>query len=177
MGFGLFTCFLTVLPPLHRKQSNLVHKCMKSRSMSWEQFQKNTKPYNWICRKHLQIFTEKTLPLHRSKLKTESESYSVVSASLGSLRLQPTRLLCPWNFPGKNTGVGCHSVLQGIFPTQGSNPSFLHLLHWQEDFFFNHCISLTKPYYLLQQQHISDVDFFFLLSNFIISKIWPHLYP
>ena len=46
MGFGLFTCFLTVLPPLHRKQSNLVHKCMKSRSMSWEQFQKNTKPYN-----------------------------------------------------------------------------------------------------------------------------------
>ena len=36
------------------------------------------------------------------------------------------RLLCPWNFPGKNTGVGCHSLLQGIFPTQGSNPSLLH---------------------------------------------------
>ena len=30
----------------------------------------------------------------------------------------PTRLLCPWNFPGKNTGVGCHALLQGIFPTQ-----------------------------------------------------------
>ena len=29
--------------------------------------------------------------------------------------------LCPWNFPGKNTGVCCHSLLQGIFPTQGSN--------------------------------------------------------
>jgi len=29
--------------------------------------------------------------------------------------LQPTRLLCPWNFPGKNTGVGCHFLLQGIF--------------------------------------------------------------
>ena len=29
--------------------------------------------------------------------------------------------LCPWNFPGKNTGVGCHSLLQGIFPSQGSN--------------------------------------------------------
>ena len=42
--------------------------------------------------------------------------------------LQPTRLLCPWDFPGKNTGVGCHFLLQGIFPTQGSNPS---LLHWQ----------------------------------------------
>ena len=44
--------------------------------------------------------------------------------------LQPFRLLCPCNFPGKNTGVGCHCLLQGIFPTQGSNP---HLLHWQVD--------------------------------------------
>ena len=33
-----------------------------------------------------------------------------------------TRLLCPWDFPGKNTGVGSHSLLQGIFPTQGSYP-------------------------------------------------------
>ena len=41
-----------------------------------------------------------------------------------------TRLLCPWDFPGKNTGVGCHFLLQGIFPTQGSN---LQLLHWQAD--------------------------------------------
>ena len=31
------------------------------------------------------------------------------------------RFLCPWDFPGKNTGVGCHFFLQGIFPTQGSN--------------------------------------------------------
>ena len=30
--------------------------------------------------------------------------------------------LCPWDSPGKNTGVGCHSALQGIFLTQGSNP-------------------------------------------------------
>ena len=37
--------------------------------------------------------------------------------------LQPTRLLYPWNFPGKNPGVGCHFLLQGIFPTQGPNPS------------------------------------------------------
>ena len=33
--------------------------------------------------------------------------------------------------PGKNTGVGCHVLLQGIFPTQGSNPRLLRLLHWQ----------------------------------------------
>ena len=36
--------------------------------------------------------------------------------------MQPSRLLCPWDFPGKNTGVGCHFLLQGIFPAQGSNP-------------------------------------------------------
>ena len=44
--------------------------------------------------------------------------------------LQPTRLFCPWNFPGKNTGMGCHFLLQGIFWTQGSNP---RLLHWLAD--------------------------------------------
>ena len=38
---------------------------------------------------------------------------------------------CPWDFPGKNTGVGWHALFQGIFPTEGSNPCFLHLLHWQ----------------------------------------------
>ena len=38
----------------------------------------------------------------------------------------PTRLLCPWNSPGKNTGVGCHALLQRIFPTQGSNPGLQH---------------------------------------------------
>ena len=41
------------------------------------------------------------------------------------------RLLCPWNFPGKNTGAGCRFLLQGIFLTQGLNPSLLGLLHWQ----------------------------------------------
>ena len=41
-----------------------------------------------------------------------------------------TRLLCPWNSLGKNTGVGCHFLLQGIFPTLGLNP---YLLHWQAD--------------------------------------------
>ena len=41
--------------------------------------------------------------------------------------------LCPWNFPGKNSGLGCHFLLQGIFLTQGLNPGLLHLLHWQAD--------------------------------------------
>ena len=44
----------------------------------------------------------------------------------------PASLPCPWDFPGKNTGMGCHFLLQGIFLTQGSNLSLLRLLHWQE---------------------------------------------
>ena len=47
--------------------------------------------------------------------------------------LKPIRLLCPWDFPGKNTRVGCHFLLQGIFPTQVLN---LHLWHWQVDSFY-----------------------------------------
>ena len=50
----------------------------------------------------------------------------VVSDSLQPHGLQPSRLLCPWDFWGKNTGVGNHSLLQGIFPIQGSNPGLLH---------------------------------------------------
>ena len=49
------------------------------------------------------------------------------------LDLQRPRILCPWDFSGKNTGVGCCFLLQGIFPTQGSNLSLLCLLHWQAD--------------------------------------------
>ena len=47
--------------------------------------------------------------------------------------LQPARLLCLCDFLGKNTGVGCHGLLQWTFPNQGSNLSLLRLLHWQAD--------------------------------------------
>ena len=60
----------------------------------------------------------------------------VCSLGFDSLRphgLQPTRLPCPWNFPGKNTGMGYHFLFQEILLTQGSNPHLLHLLHWQGD--------------------------------------------
>ena len=46
---------------------------------------------------------------------------SVLSHSLRPHGLQPTSLLHPWDFPGKSTGVGCHFLLQGIFPTQWLN--------------------------------------------------------
>ena len=54
-------------------------------------------------------------------------SGTVVSDSLRlCVWLQPSRLLCPWASPGKNIGVGCHSLLQGILLTQGSKQRLLH---------------------------------------------------
>ena len=102
-------------------------------------------------------FTDRVLPscLHRvtedcSRLldcflvcvcaRTWVLSCSYVSNSLWPYGLYPTRLLCPWNFPGKNTGVGCHFLLQGIFLTQGLN---LYLLHWQASSLPRFAISLV----------------------------------
>ena len=53
-------------------------------------------------------------------------SHTVVFNSLRPHGLQPIRLLHPWDFPGKITGVGCHFLLQGIFLTQGLNPGLPH---------------------------------------------------
>ena len=59
-------------------------------------------------------------------------SHSVISDSLRPRGLWPTRLLCPWDSLGKNAGVGCHFLLQGIFLTQGTN---LGLLHWRQNLY------------------------------------------
>ena len=69
-------------------------------------------------------------PMHESE--KWKWSHSVVSDSSRPHGLQPTRLLHPWDFPGKNTGVGCHFLLQEIFPTQGLN---LGLLHCRQTFY------------------------------------------
>ena len=86
------------------------------------------------------------------------------------------------DFPGKNTGVGCHFLLQGIFPTQGSSPS---LLHWQVNFFlplshleapFSHlhgkkfhekfmCLSLWQEPIIMK---------ILILNGFILLKVSAH---
>ena len=53
-------------------------------------------------------------------------SHSAVSNSLRPHGLQPARAFCPWNSPGKNTGVCSHFLLQGIFPTPGRDPNLWH---------------------------------------------------
>ena len=73
----------------------------------------------------LPVFCEK-------KKKSENVSCKVVSSSSRTHRPSPARLFCPQDFLGKNTGVGCHFLLQGIFPTQGLNPH----LNWTCRLFF-----------------------------------------
>ena len=58
----------------------------------------------------------------------------------GSKGRQVAVLLCTRGLPGKNTGAACHFLLQGIFPTPGSNLHLLHLQHWQAD-----SLPLTPP--------------------------------
>ena len=67
------------------------------------------------------ILSKRTLNRGIQYNKSESESYTVVSNPL-----QPHGLYSPWNSPGRNTGVGSLSLLQGLFVTQGSNPGLSH---------------------------------------------------
>ena len=88
---------------------------------------------------------------------------SVMSNSYQLPGLWPTKLHGPWNFPGKNTKVGCHFLLQGIFPTRGSNPHVLHLLHWQANSLPLHCLESPKIYVFG--------------SIFALKKKFTNLYP
>ena len=87
-----------------------------------------------------------------------------MSDSLRPHGLQSTRLLCPWDSPGKNTGVGYHALLQGIFPIQGSNLGLLHyrwtpycLSHYSEGWLLGDCSKWARqgvdPEHLLCAQH------------------------
>ena len=81
--------------------------------------------------KHTYAFTDPHNPhrvllnMHYVQRESESVSCSVKPESVVSWTVVP-RLLCPRNSPGKSTEVGSQSLLQGIFPTQGSNPDLLH---------------------------------------------------
>ena len=84
---------------------------------------------------------------------------SVMSNSMRPHGLQPPRLLCPWDSPGKNTGVGCHALLRGIFLTQGSN---LNLPHCRWFFTAEPLVSLWMNHFALQHKltHIVNQLYF-----------------
>ena len=88
------------------------------------------------CQFYHQMSSERILQMSFSRffiglqfLKSHIQIYTKLFRYRYSLQpcgLEPTRLLHPWDSPGKNTGVGCHFLLQGIFPTQGLNPGLPH---------------------------------------------------
>ena len=82
---------------------------------------------------HPQISASTGAPVVPAEIRYASMYAWLLSDSLQPRGLQPSRLLCSWDSPGKNTGVGCHFLLRGTFPTQGSNQCLLQLLHWQVD--------------------------------------------
>ena len=79
---------------------------------------------------------------------------SVVSNSGRPHGPEPASLLCPWDSPSKNTSVGCHALVQGIFAIQGSNPGllhctcifFYHLIHQGSPLYIHTCTSITYTY-------------------------------
>ena len=104
------------------------------------------------------------------------------SGSLQPHDCSPPRLLCSWNFPGKNSRTGCHFLLQRIFPIQGSNLSLLYFLHWQADSQAtmppgkpSYHLSLTKGYYMQGIfSFLSYLIFTFLYLIFFIFIIFSH---
>ena len=112
-------------------------------------------------------------------------SCDAVSTLLRLYGLQPARLLCPLVFPHKNTKVGRHSLLQVIFPTQGSNPC---LLHGQADSlaseppgkppvpFYSSSNGLPCQIYISFNVNSRSATRFFLNSyQFVNPQIWPRL--
>ena len=75
-----------------------------------------TEAITWVIQ--ITDFKKVIFQFYMTSLMAEKVSHSVVTDSLRPNGPQPTRLLCPWDSPGKNTGAGSHSLLQGMFPTQ-----------------------------------------------------------
>ena len=87
-----------------------------------------------------------------------------MSNSLRSQGLQPTRLLHPWDFPGKNTGMGCHFLLQGIFLTQGLN---LGLLHCRQTLY---CLSHQENHQVFWREQYNPLALL-LLKNYFLTTL------
>ena len=123
------------------------------RKIPWRRAQQPTPVgHNW---KQLSLNAR----MYRSWFVAYKTKFFIVVSDCATLWAEPARRLCPWDSPGKNTGVDCHFFLQGIFPTQGLNPHLLCLLHWQAS-----SLPLAPSgRLLLNTTHETNVTFFFLL--------------
>ena len=124
-------CAVVQLCPMFRDPINCslpgysVHGILQARMLEWVAMpssRASSWPRDWTSISWVSCIGRKVL-YHGANWEAQSESeiYSVVSDSLW-----PLGLYSPWNFPGQNTGVGSHFLLQGIFPALGLNPGLLH---------------------------------------------------
>ena len=137
-----------------------------------------------IFSKHFKVSPSLTTLNPNCLVLVESESHSVVSDSLRPHGLQPARLLHPWDFPGKNTGVRCHFLLQEILQPQGLNPGLpycrqtLYLLSHQgrQPIFWANLLSFFISYFpmcLLLQLHYTAHYFQYTPYT---NNAFPHLH-
>ena len=121
--------------PGHREEHGTIHGVAKS----WTRQSNRTPP----------------IQAHKTELLSKSASCSVVSDFLRPHGLQPARLLCPWNSPGSNAGVDCHSLLQSIFPTKGSS---LRLLLCRRSFSVQAAREALSHNIILTINFLSDIS-------------------
>ena len=139
-----FILFLASLPPGSLIPLTILALTPCIPFQSWQQSAGTREHHYWISpgrQWQILIFAGVDLdPSHASQYsicEKQTFCFAIMLCSLSCVQLfathglQPTRLFCPWNFPGKNTGVGCQFLFQWILPTQGSNTHLLYVLPWQ----------------------------------------------
>ena len=82
--------------------------------------------FNFLNRSETITSEKEAQQINEMNQKLQQLQPALVIKSESEITHSCLRLLRPWDSPGKNTGVGCHFLLRGIFPTQGSNPSLPH---------------------------------------------------
>ena len=117
-------------------------------------------------------------PYYRSNLLSSQTSLSLTLPCVRDKSCphgqQAARLLCPWDFPSKNTGVGCDFLLQGIFLTQGSMQGLLNLLHWFSSVQSFSCVQhFPTPWTAAGQASLSITSFRSLLKLMSIELVMP----
>ena len=93
--------------------------------------------------------------------------------TLQSRGLKPTELLCPWDFPGKSTGVDCHCLLR-IFLTQELNSCLLRLLHWQADSLLLRHLGTPPKEPVVSVAII--ISFYFLYLLILLERMMLHMW-
>ena len=170
---------------LNRFQCLLKTKLKQKLQHVFFYFKKNFQVINFV-EPFLRIVGSKSLwHFYKNWLEAWRVGHSVAFDPLWPHGLYPTKFLCPWDSPGRNTGVSSHSLLQGIFPTQGLNSDLLYcrqilyLLSHQGSLFQDiHLSKLLLP--ILSNISVlklcfSNLLLLLLLSRF--SRVWLCVTP